>query len=342
MSTTRSAPQPAPSRLGHRLEAIAEGLGEASPVPGRLERIANEPFDVLVDFAHTPDALDQVAGTLKALVEGRLIVVFGAGGDRDPTKRPEMGAAVARHADIAVVTSDNPRTEDPAAIVAQVARGVSGCDSIEIVRPGGGNPLGAEPGAAGRRGAARGERARGLPDRRGREAPLRRAPHRAGTPRGREGQDDARHLPLDGRPGPPGARPADRQPHRRARPSPRLRGRLHRHPHAAARRCLRGTPGRALRRTRLHRAGGRVRLRGGRRRPRSRRVPGPRLPSPRHPEGTRRPRPPPAPPGGRPGRGHHRLVGQDDRQGFRPRGAGRARTGRTARRPTSTTASAPR
>lgn len=119
--------------LGHGLEAIAEGLGEASPVPGRLERIANEPFDVLVDFAHTPDALDQVAGTLKALVEGRLIVVFGAGGDRDPTKRPEMGAAVARHADIAVVTSDNPRTEDPAAIVAQVARGVSGCDSIEIV-----------------------------------------------------------------------------------------------------------------------------------------------------------------------------------------------------------------
>ncbi len=119
--------------LGHPLEAVAAGLGAASPVPGRLERIASGPFDVLVDFAHTPDALDQVAGTLKALVAGRLIVVFGAGGDRDPTKRPEMGAAVARHADIAVVTSDNPRTEDPAAIVAEVAEGVTGCDSVEIV-----------------------------------------------------------------------------------------------------------------------------------------------------------------------------------------------------------------
>ena len=119
--------------LGHPLEAIAAGLGEATPVPGRLERIASEPFDVLVDFAHTPDALDQVAGTLKALVEGRLIVVFGAGGDRDPTKRPGMGAAVSRHADLAVVTSDNPRTEDPEAIVDQVAEGVAGCDSVEIV-----------------------------------------------------------------------------------------------------------------------------------------------------------------------------------------------------------------
>ncbi len=119
--------------LGHPLEAVAAGLDEASPVPGRLERIASDPFDVLVDFAHTPDALDQVAGTLRALVKGRLIVVFGAGGNRDPSKRPGMGAAVARHADIAVVTSDNPRTEDPAAIVSEVARGVTGCDSVKIV-----------------------------------------------------------------------------------------------------------------------------------------------------------------------------------------------------------------
>lgn len=119
--------------LGQPLEAVAAGLDEASPVPGRLERIVRGPFDVLVDFAHTPDALDKVAGALKPLVDGRLIVVFGAGGDRDVTKRPEMGAAVSRHADIAVVTSDNPRTEDPEAIVAQVAAGVSGCDSVRIV-----------------------------------------------------------------------------------------------------------------------------------------------------------------------------------------------------------------
>ena len=119
--------------LGRSVEAVAAGLGEASPVPGRLERIARNPFDVLVDFAHTPDALDKVSGTMKALVDGRLIVVFGAGGDRDATKRPEMGAAVSRHADVAIVTSDNPRTEDPGRIVAEVAAGVTGCESVVIV-----------------------------------------------------------------------------------------------------------------------------------------------------------------------------------------------------------------
>ena len=119
--------------LGQPLDAVASGLGEALPVPGRLESITREPFDVLVDFAHTPDALEQILRTMKPLVSGRLIVVFGAGGDRDPTKRPEMGAAVSRHADIAIVTSDNPRTEDPAAIVAQVSAGVTGGLTVEIV-----------------------------------------------------------------------------------------------------------------------------------------------------------------------------------------------------------------
>jgi len=119
--------------LGRPLEAIAAGLGGAAPVAGRLERIVHGAFDVFVDFAHTPDALEQILRTMKPLVAGRLIVVFGAGGDRDATKRPEMGAAVARYADIAIVTSDNPRTEEPAAIVAQVAAGVQGCESVEIV-----------------------------------------------------------------------------------------------------------------------------------------------------------------------------------------------------------------
>ena len=119
--------------LGQPLDAVAAGLGEALPVPGRLESIIREPFDVLVDFAHTPDALEQILRTMKPLVSGRLIVVFGAGGDRDPTKRPEMGAAVSRYADIAVVTSDNPRTEDPASIVAEVSAGVTGGRSVEIV-----------------------------------------------------------------------------------------------------------------------------------------------------------------------------------------------------------------
>ena len=119
--------------LARPLAAVAAGLRGVSPVPGRLERVASDPFDVLVDFAHTPDALEQILKTMKPLVAGRLIVVFGAGGDRDPTKRPAMGAAVARHADIAVVTSDNPRTEDPAAIAAEVSAGVRGCESVEIV-----------------------------------------------------------------------------------------------------------------------------------------------------------------------------------------------------------------
>ena len=119
--------------LGRPLEAIAAGLENASPVAGRLERIARGAFDVFVDFAHTPDALEQILTTMKPLVAGRLIVVFGAGGDRDATKRPEMGAAVARHADVAIVTSDNPRTEEPAAIIAEVAAGVRGCKSVEIV-----------------------------------------------------------------------------------------------------------------------------------------------------------------------------------------------------------------
>lgn len=119
--------------LGHTLDDVVDGLRDAAPVSGRLEFVVREPFQVLVDFAHTPDALHQVLRALRPLVTGRLIVVFGAGGDRDPAKRPAMGAAVARYADLAVVTSDNPRTEDPAGIVAQVAAGVSGCDTVRIV-----------------------------------------------------------------------------------------------------------------------------------------------------------------------------------------------------------------
>jgi UDP-N-acetylmuramoyl-L-alanyl-D-glutamate--2,6-diaminopimelate ligase len=82
-----------------------------------LEVVAREPFRVLIDFAHTPHALERVLATLRPLVAGRLIVLFGAGGDRDPGKRPLMGRAVASGADLAIVTSDNPRTEDPDAII---------------------------------------------------------------------------------------------------------------------------------------------------------------------------------------------------------------------------------
>jgi len=93
-------------------------------VPGRMERLATRPCVVLRDYAHTPDALERALRTLRPLTPGRLIVLFGAGGDRDRGKRPLMGQAVAENADLAVVTSDNPRSEDPDDIIAEILPGM--------------------------------------------------------------------------------------------------------------------------------------------------------------------------------------------------------------------------
>ena len=109
---------------GMSLPEIAEGLSSAPQIPGRLERVADTPVSVLIDYAHTPDALERVLATLRPLVEGRLLVVFGAGGDRDRSKRSLMGEVAARIADLAFVTSDNPRTEDPDAIIDEVVAGM--------------------------------------------------------------------------------------------------------------------------------------------------------------------------------------------------------------------------
>ena len=96
-------------------------------MPGRFEPIdEGQGFAVLVDYAHTPDSLENVLRAARRLTEGRLISVFGAGGDRDRDKRPKMGRAGAELSDLAVVTSDNPRSEDPEAIVAEVAAGAEG------------------------------------------------------------------------------------------------------------------------------------------------------------------------------------------------------------------------
>ncbi|MDK2873153.1 MAG: UDP-N-acetylmuramoyl-L-alanyl-D-glutamate--2,6-diaminopimelate ligase [Desulfomicrobiaceae bacterium] len=112
--------------LGLDPNTFAVALEHAGGAPGRLERVPHpRGVHVFVDYAHTPDALDKVCATLRAVGKGRLIVVFGCGGDRDPGKRPLMGEAVARHAHVAVVTSDNPRSEDPEAIIDAVMPGLA-------------------------------------------------------------------------------------------------------------------------------------------------------------------------------------------------------------------------
>ena len=103
---------------------IAAQMKTTPQVPGRLERIADTPCPVLRDYAHTSDALERALATLRPLTDGRLIVVFGAGGDRDRGKRPLMGNAAQAGADIAIVTSDNPRTEDPDAIIDEITAGM--------------------------------------------------------------------------------------------------------------------------------------------------------------------------------------------------------------------------
>jgi UDP-N-acetylmuramoyl-L-alanyl-D-glutamate--2,6-diaminopimelate ligase len=111
--------------------AIAEGIGRVSGVPGRFEAVdEGQPFSVVVDYSHTPDSLETVLHAARGLGDGRVIVVFGAGGDRDRGKRPLMGKVAAELADVAIVTSDNPRSEDPLAIIEDVLQG-TGVD-VEI------------------------------------------------------------------------------------------------------------------------------------------------------------------------------------------------------------------
>ena len=123
--------------MGVGSEIAAAGLARAARVPGRFEPIdEGQGFSVLVDYAHTPDSLENVLRAARRLTGGKLISVFGAGGDRDRDKRPKMGRAGAELSDLTVITSDNPRSEDPEAIVAEVAAGVEaaeGVSELEIV-----------------------------------------------------------------------------------------------------------------------------------------------------------------------------------------------------------------
>ena len=129
--------------LGLRLEDCAEAMGSAKGVKGRVEPVPTDgDYTVLIDYAHTPDALENVLKTLRPLTTGRLIVLFGCGGDRDRAKRPIMGAIAEANADLCIVTSDNPRTEDPEEIIREILTGMKKkknsvkviCDRVKAIQ----------------------------------------------------------------------------------------------------------------------------------------------------------------------------------------------------------------
>jgi UDP-N-acetylmuramoyl-L-alanyl-D-glutamate--2,6-diaminopimelate ligase len=119
--------------LGVDQRIIETGIEKLERVPGRLEPVENSgDITVLVDYAHTPDALEHAVKTCRSLAGKRLITVFGCGGDRDPGKRPLMGIVAVENSDLSVVTSDNPRTEDPMAIIGHILYGVRETGIVEI------------------------------------------------------------------------------------------------------------------------------------------------------------------------------------------------------------------
>jgi UDP-N-acetylmuramoyl-L-alanyl-D-glutamate--2,6-diaminopimelate ligase len=136
------------SSMGIDDGCIVRGLADCAPVPGRMERVGQGSPVVLVDYAHTPDALERTLRTLKSQAEGRLLVVFGCGGDRDKGKRAMMGEVAGRLADVAVLTSDNPRTEDPETILDDIEQGTLSSMSLLKHATGSGYLREADRGAA--------------------------------------------------------------------------------------------------------------------------------------------------------------------------------------------------
>ena len=122
-------------QLGITLQQAADALKTAQGVKGRVEVVPTpgKDYTILVDYAHTPDGLENVLSSVRGFCKGRLIAVFGCGGDRDPIKRPIMGRIGAELADIAIITSDNPRTEEPAAIIRDIVAGISSEKTYEVV-----------------------------------------------------------------------------------------------------------------------------------------------------------------------------------------------------------------
>lgn len=116
---------------GCSLRRCADALADAEGVKGRMESVPTDgDYTVLIDYSHKPDALENVLRTLRPVTRGRLIVLFGCGGDRDRKKRPIMGRVAVDHSDITIVTSDNPRTEDPEAIIAEILEGTAGTETV--------------------------------------------------------------------------------------------------------------------------------------------------------------------------------------------------------------------
>jgi UDP-N-acetylmuramoyl-L-alanyl-D-glutamate--2,6-diaminopimelate ligase len=119
--------------VGMRLRDVVKALESAPQVPGRMELVGHrQGVSVFVDYAHTPDALDNACRTLRELEPNRLITVFGCGGDRDRAKRPLMAVSAARHSDLCILTSDNPRSEDPEAIIDDIEKGIGAARHIRI------------------------------------------------------------------------------------------------------------------------------------------------------------------------------------------------------------------
>ena len=119
---------------GFAFEEVVSGLNRIPKVAGRAEVITEGlPYAVMLDYAHTPDALENILTTVRTYAKGRIVTLFGCGGDRDKTKRPLMAEVVAKHSDFAIVTSDNPRTEDPSAIIADILVGLKGTEMPYVV-----------------------------------------------------------------------------------------------------------------------------------------------------------------------------------------------------------------
>lgn len=123
------------SQLGLPLEDCAQALGRCQGVKGRVEVVPTpgKPYSILIDYAHTPDGLENVLRSVRDFCKGRLIAVFGCGGDRDPMKRPIMGSIGVKLSDLAIITSDNPRTEEPSSILADILKGIKKEDGEYIV-----------------------------------------------------------------------------------------------------------------------------------------------------------------------------------------------------------------